>query len=142
MIDKMRAFLLSYPGWEEGKLLYIDDTDNAPGNGGLFPQGVQTVAIRQDILGNCQQDYRATFTLYRASAETEADAPWLLEFQSWIDKQSALALTPKFGDVPQKERLRAEKGKLHSRQGTGGLYSVILTAEFTKLHEVNEIGEN
>ncbi len=142
MIDKMRAFLLSYPGWEAGKLLYIDDTDNVPGNGGLFPQGVQTLAVRQDILGNCETDYRATFTLYRASAETEADAPWLLHFQSWIDAQSARGLTPKFGDVPQKERLRAEKGKLCDRRGTGGLYSVMLTAEFTKLQEVNEIGEN
>lgn len=142
MIEKIRTFLLSYPGWEAGKLLFIDDTDGVPGNGGLFPQGLQVLSSRQDILGNKEVDCRLIFTLYRASAETEADAPWLLAFQSWVESQSALGLTPQFGDVPQKERLRAEKGKLQDRHSTGGLYAVTLTAEFTKIYEVNKIGEN
>lgn len=142
MIEKMRAFLLSYPGWEKGKLLFIDDTQDIPGSGGLFPGGLQILSIRQDILGNREEDCRLTFTLYRPSAETETDAPWLLDFQSWISEQSARGLGPQFGDVPQKEQLRAEKGKLHNRQGTGGLYCVTLTADFTKIYEVNHNGEN
>jgi len=142
MIEKMRTFLLAYPQWEEGNLLFIDDTDGVPGNGGLFPQGLQVLSVRQDILGNKETDCRLTFALYRPSAETEKDAPWLLQFQGWVAEQSALGLTPRFGDVPNKERLRAEKGKLERRQSTGGLYCVTLTADFTKLYEVNENGEN
>lgn len=142
MLEKIRAFLLSYPGWEEGNLLFIDEADHMPGNAGLFPEGLQTVAVRQDILGNKEVRYRLAFSLYRASAETEKDAPWLLDFQNWIAGQSALGRIPALGDVPREESLRAEKGKLTRRQGTGGLYCVLLTAEFTKLYEVNKNGEN
>ncbi len=142
MLEKMKSFVLSYPGWEAGKLLFIDHTNGLSGSGGLFPEGVTEVAFREDILGNREGDMRFTVALYRCGAEEEGDAKWLLDFQNWVARQWALGKAPSFGDVPQKERLYAEKGRLSKRRDAGNLYSVLLTAEFTKIYEVNENGEN
>ena len=35
-LEKVRQWLLSYPKWEEGGVLYVDHTDAVPGNGGLY----------------------------------------------------------------------------------------------------------
>ena len=142
MLEKIKSFVLSYPGWEEGKLLFMDYTDGTSGNGGLFPEGVTFVSFREDILGARQADMRLQAILYRCGAEEEGDAKWLLDFQNWVAAQSALGKAPHFGDIPHKERLYAEKGKLNKRRSDGNVYSVLLTAEFTKIYEVNEYGEN
>ena len=145
-LEKMRAFLLTYPGWEQGGLMYIDYTDGVPGNTGLFPAGREELARRADVLGNVYVDAKLHFALYRVSCGEEdgrKNALWLLDFQDWIEKQSVRGLTPHFGDVPLRERLRAEKGRLtKERPGRTGLYVVELTADFTKYYEVNENGEN
>ena len=141
-LEKLRAFVLSYPHWEAGKLLFMDYTDGIDGNGGLFSEGITRVSFREDILGNRQADMRLQVFLYRCGKETEKDALWLSRFQSWVAEQSAAGNAPMFGDIPQKERLTAEKGRLTKTRGEGYLYSVLLTAEFTKLYEVKEYGEN
>ena len=142
MLEKIKSFLIAYPGWEEGNLLFMDYTDGVPGNGGLFPEGVTAVSFREDILGNKEADMRLQVVLYRCGEEQEKDANWLLRFQNWVAEQSAFGNAPIFGDVPSRERLYAEKGKLSKRRDGGNLYSVMLTAEFTKKYEVNENGEN
>lgn len=142
LLEKLRTFVLSYPGWEDGKLLFMDYTDGAPGNGGLFPEGVTEISFREDILGNRMVDQKLQVYLYRCGAEKETDALWLMQFQNWVAEQSAMGKAPIFGDVSHKERLYAQKGKLSERRNSGNLYSVLLTAEFTKKYEVNENGEN
>lgn len=142
LLEKLRTFVLSYPGWEAGKLLFMDFTDGAPGSGGLFPEGITEVSFREDILGNRETEQKLVVFLYRCTQEQPEDAQWLLDFQNWVTKQSALGKAPHFGDVPHKERLYAEKGKLSQRRSGGNLYSVMLTAEFTKKYEVNENGEH
>ena len=142
---QMREFLLTYPQWEQGGLLYIDYTDGVPGGAGLFPTGREELARRQDVLGNVAVDCRLNFILYRVCAspeDNEKNAQWLMDFQQWIERQSVLGLAPRFGDVPIRERLRAERGKYNRPHGESGIYGVQLTAEFTKLYEVNEHGEN
>lgn len=141
-IEKLRAFVLSYPGWEEGNLLFIDYTDGVPGNSGLFPEGITQVSFREDILGNRRADMCLQVFLYRCTEEKPEDAKWLLDFQNWVTAQSAAGNAPHFGDVPHKERLYAQKGRLSQRRNSGKLYSVVLTAEYTKIYEVNENGEN
>ncbi len=141
-LEKLRAFVLSYPRWEEGKLLFMDYTDGVPGNGGLFFEGITQVAFREDILGNRQADMRLQVFLYRCGAERQADAQWLMDFQLWVAEQAAMGNVPQLGDVPKRQKLYAEKGKLQRNRGEGSLYSVMLTAEFTKIYEVNENGEN
>lgn len=142
MLEKIKSFVTAYPHWEEGNLLFMDFTDGVPGNGGLFPEGITQVSFREDILGNKEADMQLQVVLYRYGAEEEGDGQWLLRFQSWVAEQSAFGNAPVFGDVPHRERLYAQKGKLAKRRDSGNLYSVMLTAEFTKKYEVNENGEN
>lgn len=145
-LGMMRDFVESYPKWDQGCLMYIDYLEDAPGISGLYPVGREEVARRGDVLGNVYVDCKLRFGLYRVTHSDEDSgkyAAWLLEFQEWVERQSALGLTPKFGDVPLRERIRAEKGRLtRDRGGRTGLYVVELTAEFTKIYEVNDNGEN
>lgn len=139
-LEKLRAFLLTYPQWEAGKLLYIDRCDD--GELGLFPLGVEERTRKTDVLGDTYVYARMKFTLYRSGGETETDAAWLLGFQSWLTEMNARGLTPSFGDVPGEERLKAEKGHMDSRRGNGRLYAVTLTAEFVKHYQEDTYGEN
>lgn len=139
-LEKMREFLLTYPKWEEGQLLYIDRCDE--GEVGLFPLGVEEISRKTDLLGNTQVYARMQFTLYRSGGEREADALWLLHFQKWLAEMSICGNAPVFGDVPGEERLRAEKGHLENSRGNGRLYAVTLTAEFVKIYKEDTYGEN
>lgn len=139
-LERMREFLLSYPAWEEGKLLYIDRCDG--GENGLFPQGAEEISRKRDVLGNTKVHCRLRFMLYRSASERESDAAWLLAFQKWLAQMSIRGKAPHFGDVPAEERLRAEKGHFEKSRGNGGLYAVQLTAEFVKIYEEDENGEN
>ncbi len=139
-LEKLRQFLLTYPNWEAGKLLYIDRCDG--GQQGLFPQGVEEVARHTDVLGNTKIHCRLKFILYRSAGERAEDAAWLLAFQKWLGQMSAQGKAPQFGDAPGQERLKAEKGHFDKARGNGGLYAVTLTAEFVKIYEEDANGEN
>lgn len=140
-LEKVRQWVLSYPGWGEETWLYTDYTDAVPGNGGLYPMGLEEISRREDVLGNVTVQCRYRYSLYRVTAgqaDKTDQAKWLLEFQQWVQQQSAAGVAPRFGDVPEKERIRAEKGKLHQVSQTGtGIYGVTLTAEFVKCYERN-----
>lgn len=136
-LEKLRQWLTTYPKWEEGKL-HVDYTDALPGNLGLYPAGLEEVSRREDVLGGIMVRNRYHFALYRVAArreDNEENAQWLLEFQKWVQSQSAAGLAPRFGDESNQERLRAEKGKLKEASQTGtGTYTVTLTAEFIKYY--------
>ena len=133
-LEKMQQWLQTYPGWEDS--LQMDITEPTPGNAGLFCEGLEERARQADILGNLQITCRYRFTLYRRVSREEGakNARWLLDFQNWVQRQSALGLTPRFGDIPHLERMEAQKGMLKDRVQTG-LYGVTLTAEFTRIYE-------
>ena len=141
-LEKVRQWLLGYPAWEEGKLLYIDYTDAVPGNAGLYPNGLEEVSRKTDVLGNVTVQNRYHFALYRVvdgQEDNTENAAWLMAFQKWVQSQSAAGLAPQFGDEPARERIRAEKGKLKEASQTGtGTYVVTLTAEFTNYYGGNE----
>lgn len=136
-LEKLRQWLATYPKWEEGQL-HVDYTDALPGNLGLYPAGLEEVSRRENVLGGITVQNRYHFVLYRVAVRQESNeehALWLLEFQKWVQSQSAAGLTPRFGDEPTQERLRAEKGKLKEASQTGtGTYVVTLTAEFVKYY--------
>lgn len=135
MLDTMLAWLQTFPGWEG--ILQIDYADSVPGNTGLYPRGITELSRREDVLGNVKVRCSCAFTLQRAAVPGMDNARWLLDFQNWVADQDRLGLAPKFGDEPKNERLRAFEGKLHSRSQAGSaLYTVMITAEFTKLYEV------
>lgn len=133
-LEKVKQWLLGYPQWDAGGLIFIDYTDAVPGNMGLFPRGLEQVSVREDVLGNRAVRCRYHFALYKVAGRWEEDAAWLLEFQNWVQQQSAAGLAPRFGDVPEEERIRAENGKLYKADPAGVVtYAVTLTAEFTRL---------
>ena len=139
-LEKLREFLLSYPNWEAGKLLYIDRCDG--GEDSLFPKGAEELSRKTDVMGNTCVYCRLRFMLYRSAGQRESDGAWLLEFQKWLAEMSVRGKAPQFGDVPSQERLRAEKGQFEKSRGYGGLYAVQLTAEFVKIYKEEENGEN
>ena len=136
MLETMKAWLQTFPKWEG--VLQFDYADAVPGNSGLYPRGITELSRREDVLGNVKTRYSCAFLLRRAAGAGEENAQWLLDFQNWVMEQDRLGLAPKFGDEPKSERLRAFEGKLDSHHQAGGsMYTVQLTAEFTKLYEVN-----
>ena len=134
ILEKVRRWVQTFPKWEEQ--LHIDYTGAVPGNAGLFPAGLEEIRRVEDVLGNVTVFCRCRFTLYRVTTgqtDNENNAQWLLAFQDWVQQQSASGLAPTFGDEPNREQIRAEKGKLKNASQTGtGIYAVELTAEFVK----------
>ncbi len=141
-LEKIRQWVLTYPQWGADGVLYVDYTDAVPGNGGLYPVGMEELSRREDVLGNVTVQCRYRFNLYRVitgQADNRENAEWLMAFQQWVQQQCAAGLAPQFGDEPGKERLRAEKGKLSEASQTGtGTYVVTLTAEFMKTYSMEE----
>jgi len=133
-LEKMLQWLQTYPGWSDA--LQADRTESVPGNTGLFCEGLEERARQEDVLGNLQITCRYRFTLYRRTDRdgSAEDASWLLDFQNWVQSQSALGLAPSFGDISHLERMQAQKGTLRDR-GQTGLYAVTLTADFTRVYE-------
>lgn len=137
-LEKLKTWLATYPGWEADKPFFVDFTTPKPGCVGLFPQGLEQLSLRRDITGGQKAACRYRFLLYRATAleeNQEENARWVLDFQNWVEAQSAGGFAPHFGDVPQEERLRAEGGSLQKTGKLGsGLYALTLTAEFTRIY--------
>ena len=131
-LDLLTVWLRTFPLWEAD--IQVDLTDAVPGSTGLFPKGLQELSRREDVLGNLTVCYRWSFLLRRSAAGNgEENARWLMELQKWAAQQSRLGLAPRFGDIPQQERLRICEGSLVSRQQVGtGSYTALLTADFTK----------
>ena len=133
MLDTVINWLRTCPQWEGA--LQVDYAEHAPGNTGLYPRGLTELSRREDVLGNVKSRFSWAFLIRRAALPGEENARWLMDFQAWVAEQDRLGLAPKFGDEPNTERLRAFDGRLHSRLQTGsGLYTVMLTAEFTKIY--------
>lgn len=132
VLEKLMSWLQTFPQWDDG--VRIDGLEPVPGSLGLFPQGVQELGSREDILGNVQVDNRLTVVLYRITAgedDRAEDAAWLLALQDWVQQQSLAGLTPRLGDVPHRQRIRAERGRLKEPSQTGaGRYAVTITAEY------------
>ncbi len=142
MLEKMERWLQTFPLWEEGCSLQMDYTGAEPGSNGLYPQGLEELERHEDVLGNVKARCRYRFKLCRvvnAQAGNKENAQWLLSFQQWAQRQSAMGLAPVFGDEPKLEKLWAEKGKLENASQTGtATYAVSMIAEFVKNYEFQE----
>lgn len=135
MLEAMKAWLETFPQWEG--TLQFDYADSVPGTMGLYPKGITELSSREDVLGNRKTRLSCAFTLRRTAAGGQKNARWLLDFQNWVMEQDRLGLTPKFGDEPASERIRAFEGKLDTHKQVGSaFYTVQLTTEFTKIFEV------
>lgn len=132
VLEKLMSWLQTFPQWDER--VRVDSLESVPGSLGLFPQGVQELGSREDILGNVQVDNRLTVVLYRITAgedDRQENARWLLALQDWVQQQSLAGLAPRLGDVPHRQRIRAERGRLKAPAQTGtGRYAVTITADY------------
>ncbi len=135
MIQTLLAWLKTYPGWEQ-EWLWVDRTDPAPGNIGLYPTGMRELSRREDVLGSVTVRNRQSFTLCRVTAgQTDgwASAQWIAGLQEWVQSQSLRGLAPVFGDSPGTERILAQAGRLQSACNAGTVkYTVSLTVEYEK----------
>ena len=133
MLEEVMNWLQTFPLWEG--TLQVDYADAIPGNTGLYPRGITELSRREDVLGNVTVRCSWGFALQRAALPGEENARWLMEFQNWVADQDRLGLAPKLGDDPLHERMGAFEGRLHDRSQAGsGRYTVMLTAEFTKIY--------
>ena len=142
-LEKMRAFVASYPDFDILGELAIDYTDAVPNSAGLFPNGLVEVSRRTDLLGNVTVANQRNFALYTALEKSPdedggatVNAEWLDGFQLWVQEQSALGNAPAFGDEPRSERITAQNGAIYSADGEGvAVYAVQLSVSFTKRYE-------
>lgn len=139
-LEKITAFVKSYPGADILRDFQIDYTDQIPNNGGVFPSGLVEVSRKSDLMGNVTITNQYNFGLYYVfkkapgdSAGAAVNADWVMDFQEWVQAQSALGLAPMFGDLPRLERVMAQNGVLYAAEGEGlATYMVQLSVQFVK----------
>jgi hypothetical protein len=135
-LEKMRAFVASYPDHDILARLDVDYTDKVPNAAGLFPSGLVEVSRTRDILGDVTVENQLNFALYTTLEKFEDgtdNAEWQLAFQQWVQEQSALGLAPAFGDEPRTERIQAQNGQLYSADEEGtALYAIQISVNYTK----------
>ena len=85
ILEKLRQFLLGFPGLQE---LSADFTQDGPDCSGLFPAGLTEVERHRDLLGNTRVIWDCQFTLYKRLEPGQDSAQWLLEFQNWLAENS------------------------------------------------------
>lgn len=97
----------------------------------------------EDILGNVTVVNQYNFGLYYVlekalgdDAGAELNAGWIMDFQEWVQEQSARGLAPRFGDEGR-EIIRAQNGVLYEADEEGtATYMVQLSVQFKKNYEV------
>lgn len=144
-LTKIREFIETYPGAEVLRDFQVDFLDQVPTNGSLAPSGLVEVNRKRDILGNVTIKNQYNFGLYCVFVKAPGDdvgatinADWVMDFQEWVQTQSALGKAPVFGDVPEEERIAAQNGVLFAAYEEGtAVYMIQLSVEFTKKFEVN-----
>lgn len=145
-LEKITAFVRSYPGADILQDFQIDYTDQIPDNGGLFPSGLVEVSRKTDIFGNTTVTNQYNFGLYyvfekppRDAAGAAVNAGWVMDFQEWVQAASIQGEAPAFGDVPRMERITAQNGALYSAEDEGlATYMVQLSVQFIKEFKTTE----
>ena len=144
-LKKVIDWLLTYPAPGPLLDLKVDYYAQQPENSSLAPAGLVEISRTEDILGNTKVRNQYNFALHflllkpaDGDAEATDNAEWLMDLQRWIQEQSILKKVPTFGDEPQKETIKAQNGELTWADEDGtGIYTVMLSVDFTKTYEVN-----
>lgn len=149
-LEKIRTFVKSYPGADILRDFKVDFTDQIPGletgEGSIFPSGLMEISRKSDILGSVTVTNQYNFGLYYVFLKAPGDdtgaahnAGWLMDFQEWVQEQSAMGLAPVFGDIPRQEKITAQNGVLYEATGEGvATYLVQLSVQFVKEFKTTE----
>lgn len=143
-LEKIRAWLKTYSGFNILEKFQVDYTDQIPANGGVFPSGLEEITRKTDIFGNTTVENQYNFGLYYVFLKTPNDdagatinADWIMDFQEWAQEQSCTGKAPVFGDIPTAERIVAQNGILYDATDEGlATYMVQLSVRFIKKFEV------
>lgn len=139
-LEKVRNWLKTYKGYDIMRNFRVDYTDQIPSNGGIFPSGLVEISRKTDIFGSVTIQNQYNFGLYYVFTKDPGDdvtakinADWIMDFQMWIQEQSATGKAPSFGDEPWGERIQAQNGVLYDADEEGvATYMVQLSVNFTK----------
>lgn len=145
-LERVIEWLHSFGGHDILAEYQIDYTDQIPSKGAVFPQGLVEVERKENVLGDVTVQNQYNFGLYyvfeKAAGDTVAgriNAEYLMEFQRWVQEQSARKLVPNFGNTVTPATARAQNGVLYDAQDSGtATYMVVLSITFEqKYKEVN-----
>ena len=139
-LEKITAFVRSYPGADILQTFRVDFTDQIPANGGIFPSGLVEISRKADLLGNVTVTNQYNFGLYYVFEKAPGDddgaavnADWLMDFQEWVQERSVLGEAPVFGDRLREERVMAQNGVMYAAEDEGlATYMVQLSVQFVK----------
>ena len=137
-LEKIKTWLETYTGFPNG--YQVDFTSDCPPNGGIFPSGMVEVSRRRDVLGNVTVENQLNFGIYWVFSKSPWDdegstfnAEFVMDFQRWVQEQSATGQAPTFGDRPRRERIIASNGALYAADEEGtGTYMVQLSVNYVK----------
>ena len=144
-LEKIREWLMTFPQISRLQGLNVDYYSAQPDNSSIAPAGLQEISQKEDILGNIVVENQYSFSLEFVLMKSPGDdvgatenAAWLLAFQEWVQEQSIRRLVPTFGDEPKSETVKAQNGAntYADIEGTG-IYTVLLSVNFTKIYEVS-----
>lgn len=132
-LQKMQQWLQTYPGFARLPIS-IDFTHATPVGLGLYSRGREQKAGKEDILG--RKEFRCKFLfLLQMQQFGQAAGDAVAAFQSWVEQQSALGATPKFGDDPARETMTTRLAKVTDQHNAGTQVSAVeLIAEFIKIY--------
>lgn len=145
-LEKIREWLKTYPKISQTMDLKVDYYSAQPDNSSIAPSGLVEINRKEDVLGNVTVQNQYNFSLFFVMAKPVDDdktaaenADWLIDLQEWIQEQSILRKVPTFGDDPKTETVKAQNGSNEyvTQDGTTGVYTVLLSINFTKIYEVN-----
>lgn len=138
-LERLKAWITTYDGADLLSKLRVDYTGNLPGEFGVFPGGLLETGRMEYIDGDVTVYNQYNFALYIVFAKEPGDeagalvnADWVMDFQRWVQRQSATGKAPKFGNVDRDEEvIRAQNGALYDADAEGlAMYMVQLTASF------------
>lgn len=144
-LERLRAWLQTYPGAEQLSGMHVDYTDALPGCFGVFPAGLVEIARTEDLIGNITVQNQYNFALYVEftkapgdDAGAQVNADWVMGFQHWVQTQSVQHLAPTFGNVDlRRETISAQNGTLYEADAEGlAMYAVQVAAQFKTYYEV------
>ncbi|MEG2020962.1 MAG: hypothetical protein RR087_04250 [Oscillospiraceae bacterium] len=137
-LEKIRKWLATYPKFDILGKLQVDYVDKVATISSLAPNGLEEIEGKEDILGNTTITNQYNFALYAVFEKPPDDdtratynADWVMDFQKWVQEQSAKKLVPLFGNTEEKETAKAQNGMLIEQEDEGiAVYIVQLSITY------------
>ena len=129
ILEKLRQWLLSYPGWG-GCSLSVGCVQTQPGTAGLYLTGIDEYDRQTDLQGNVLARNRLQLQLrYNVAAEEEKSG-WLVDMADWLRQHCSAGEMPRLGCLADGQRVCVKQGKLAQIQGQTASYQLDFTVEY------------